>query len=190
MENFYGTGIQIWAGVGPVGITEKKKIFGPIMSNFWGWFFHVFMGQKKEEKKCNVCTKGQFISNAIYGLLTSPKKQTNGRIFLFAFLLFSANKSNSSKFLRESMACQSVFWFYLTFKKLHKMKLKNIFKHFQLWFAPLETPHRGTSLWWLWLVGDGHPRLEIIVPRTLYTVDNFTCQSSIVTIKKLFKKSS
>ena len=30
--DFYGTGIEIWAGFGPVGNTEKK--FGPIMSNF------------------------------------------------------------------------------------------------------------------------------------------------------------
>ena len=29
--SFYGTGIEIWAGFGPVGITEKN---GPIMSNF------------------------------------------------------------------------------------------------------------------------------------------------------------
>ena len=30
--DFYGTGIEIWAGFGPVGITEKK--IGLIMSNF------------------------------------------------------------------------------------------------------------------------------------------------------------
>ena len=41
--SFYGTGIEIWAGFGPVGITEKN---GPIMSNFWGQFFHVLMGKK------------------------------------------------------------------------------------------------------------------------------------------------
>ena len=35
---------------------------------------------------------------------------------MFAFLLFMANKSNSSvQFLGESMARQSAFWFYLTF---------------------------------------------------------------------------
>ena len=32
--DFYGTGIEFWAGFGPVGITEKKQTFGPIMSNF------------------------------------------------------------------------------------------------------------------------------------------------------------
>jgi hypothetical protein len=32
MSNFHGTEIEIWAGFGPVGITEKK--IGPIMSNF------------------------------------------------------------------------------------------------------------------------------------------------------------
>ena len=40
---FYGTGIEIWAGFGLVGITEKN---GKIMSNFGGQFFHVFMGKK------------------------------------------------------------------------------------------------------------------------------------------------
>ena len=40
MSNFYGTEIEIWAGFGPVGNTEKK--IGPIMSVF----FHVFMGKK------------------------------------------------------------------------------------------------------------------------------------------------
>ena len=30
--DFYGTGIEIWAGFWPVGITEKKIV--PIMSNF------------------------------------------------------------------------------------------------------------------------------------------------------------
>ena len=53
--------------------------------------------------------KGQLISKAIYGLLTSPKKQTD-EFVLFAFLLFTANKSNSSSyFLGESMAWQFAF---------------------------------------------------------------------------------
>ena len=59
--------------------------------------------------------KGQLILKAIYGLLTSPKKWTD-EFVLFAFLLFTANKSNSSvRFLGESTARQSAFWFYLTF---------------------------------------------------------------------------
>ena len=42
-----------------------------------------------------VCTKGRrLISKAIYGLLTSPQKLTI-EFVLFAFLLFTANKSNS-----------------------------------------------------------------------------------------------
>ena len=61
-------------------------------------------------------TKSQLISKAIYGLLNSPKKQTD-EFVLFAFLLFTANKSNSSvHFLGESTALQSAFWFYLTFR--------------------------------------------------------------------------
>ena len=46
MGDFYGTEIEIWAGYGPIGSTEIK-VSGPIMSNFWGWFFHVFRGKKK-----------------------------------------------------------------------------------------------------------------------------------------------
>ena len=59
--------------------------------------------------------KGQLISKATYGLLTSPKKQMD-EFVLFAFLLLTVNKSNSSvHFLRESTARQSAFQFYLTF---------------------------------------------------------------------------
>ena len=62
--------------------------------------------------------KGQLISKAIYGLVTSPKKRTD-EFVLFAFLLFTANKSNSSiRFLGESTTCQSAFWFYLTLRYL------------------------------------------------------------------------
>ena len=57
--DFYGTGIEIWAGFGPGGITEKKR-FGPIMSNFLGRFFQVFVGKNKlklNKKHCSVGTK-------------------------------------------------------------------------------------------------------------------------------------
>ena len=61
-------------------------------------------------------SKDQLISKSIYGLLTSPKERTD-EFVLFAFLLFTANKSNSSvRFLGESTACQSAFQFYLTFR--------------------------------------------------------------------------
>ena len=61
----------------------------------------------------NVCSsnirKGQLISKPIYDLLTSPKKRTD-EFDLFAFLLFTANKSNSSvRFFGESTARQSAF---------------------------------------------------------------------------------
>ena len=53
--------------------------------------------------------KGQLISKPIYDLLTSPKKRTE-EFDLFAFLLFTANKSNSSvRFFGESTARQSAF---------------------------------------------------------------------------------
>ena len=59
----------------------------------------------------------QFRKQFTNTLLTSPKKQTDGFV-LFAFLLFTANKSNLSvRFLRESTVRQFSFWFYLTFRR-------------------------------------------------------------------------
>ena len=50
-----------------------------------------------------------FLKLKIHGLLTSSKKRTD-EFDLFAFLLFTANKSNSSVwFLEESTARQSAF---------------------------------------------------------------------------------
>ena len=67
--------------------------------------------------------KGQLISQAIYGQLTSPKKQKD-EFVLFACLLFTSNKSNSSiHFLGESTARQSAFRFYLTFKNSLKVRI-------------------------------------------------------------------
>ena len=53
------TEIEIWAVFGPVGNTEKKNV-GPIMSNFRGRFFHVFMGKiffRFLFKYCSIHTK-------------------------------------------------------------------------------------------------------------------------------------
>ena len=59
--------------------------------------------------------KGHLISKVIYGLPTSFKKRTD-EFDLFAFLLFTENKSNLSvRFFGESMARQSAFQYYLTF---------------------------------------------------------------------------
>ena len=61
--------------------------------------------------------KGQLISKADWRAIDSPKKRTD-KFVLFAFLLFTANKSNSSvRFLGESTAHQSAFRFYLTFSR-------------------------------------------------------------------------
>ena len=43
-EQFFLEQIEIWAGFGTVGRTEKR--IGPIISNFGGQFFHVFIGKK------------------------------------------------------------------------------------------------------------------------------------------------
>ena len=62
--------------------------------------------------------KGQIKPKADWRAIDFSKKRT-GEIVLFAFLLFTANKSNSSvRFLGESTARQSAFRFYLTFTKL------------------------------------------------------------------------
>ena len=69
--------------------------------------------------KMEICifVKGQLISKADWRAIDSPKKQMD-KFVLFAFLLFTANKSNSSVcFLGESTARQSAFQFYLTFSK-------------------------------------------------------------------------
>ena len=42
MGDFYGTGIEIWDGFGPVGITEKKT---------FGRFFSRFCGQRNKKIK-------------------------------------------------------------------------------------------------------------------------------------------
>ena len=59
----------------------------------------------------------------------SPKKWMK-ELVLFAFLLFTANKTNSSvHFLVESTSCPKCFWFYLTFSDLKKFANK-ISEHF------------------------------------------------------------
>ena len=60
-------------------------------------------------------TKGPLILKADLRAIDSPKKRTD-EFILFAFLIFTANKSNwSIRFLGESMVRQSAFRFYLTF---------------------------------------------------------------------------
>ena len=46
MGDFYGTGIETWAGFGPVGITEKKEI----QSNYMQLFRLVFFLKCSSEK--------------------------------------------------------------------------------------------------------------------------------------------
>ena len=50
MEDFYGTGIEIWAGLGPIGSTEKKGL-GQLWATFEGGFF-MFSEGKKNVKSC------------------------------------------------------------------------------------------------------------------------------------------
>ena len=48
MEDFYGTGIEIWAGFGPVGITEKTKIWAHY-EQLIRPFFSLFHGEKNKK---------------------------------------------------------------------------------------------------------------------------------------------
>ena len=49
--DFYGTGIEIWAGFGLVGITEKRKHLGQLYIVTFEAVFSNFCSQKKKEKK-------------------------------------------------------------------------------------------------------------------------------------------
>ena len=59
MGDFFGTGIEIWAGFGPICSTEKKGL-GQLRATFLGDFFK-FSGAKKIKfslkKPCRVRTK-------------------------------------------------------------------------------------------------------------------------------------
>ena len=56
MGDFYGTGIEIWTGFGPVGITERKKILADY-EQLLRLFFLCFHGQKKMKIKNIVASK-------------------------------------------------------------------------------------------------------------------------------------
>ena len=69
-------------------------------------------------KEPAIYSKGQLTPKADWRTIDSSKKQT-GEFVLFAFLLFTANKSNSSVhlFLGKSTARQSAFRDFLIFRK-------------------------------------------------------------------------
>jgi hypothetical protein len=74
------------------------------------------------------CSKGQLILKADWRAIESPKKRTD-EFILFAFLLFTASKSNSFIcFLGESTACQSAFRFYLSFSDRQKIVDSQIYQ--------------------------------------------------------------
>ena len=57
----------------------------------------------------DLLVKGQLVSKADWRAIDSPKKRMD-EFVLFAFLLFMANKTNSSvPFLGESTVCQSAY---------------------------------------------------------------------------------
>ena len=78
---------------------------------------------------------------AIYGLLTSPKKWTD-EFVLFAFLLFTANKSNSSvRFLGEFEDTKKSFRNYLTFSRWAKLVVLFCLGFFECSYTHLNVCH-------------------------------------------------
>ena len=72
----------------------------------------VLMAQQLDWTSMSVlksASKGQIKPKADWHIIDSPKKQTN-EFVLFAFLLFTVNKTNL--FVTAPLSC---FWFYLTF---------------------------------------------------------------------------
>ena len=70
------------------------------------WLLHLWLWH---------CTKGEIKPKADWRAVDFSKKRTN-KFVLFAFWVFTANETNSFvRFLGESTARQSCFWFYLTF---------------------------------------------------------------------------
>ena len=56
MEDFYGTGIEIWAGFEPVAITEKK----PFWTDYEQLLRQVFMGKKGKNRNKNILVSALF----------------------------------------------------------------------------------------------------------------------------------
>ena len=73
--------------------------------------------------------KGHLISKAIYGLLTSSKKQTD-EFVLFAFLLFTANKSNLFIFWENLRLANLLFDFTYSLAEPKSSFIINTTKHF------------------------------------------------------------
>ena len=66
-----------WAG----GAAEKKKGSGPIMSNFLGWVFQLFVAKKKKKKNWKHCS--------VRTEKLHWKKVKKNKFFLGKFLFFS-----------------------------------------------------------------------------------------------------
>ena len=90
--------------------------FWNINNRLFLFFFYFYPLWRRNLYALNIgISKGQLISKVDWRAIDSPKKRTE-EFVLFAFLLFMANKSNSSVcFLGEFTVHQSAFRFYLTF---------------------------------------------------------------------------
>ena len=98
----------------------EKLHFIVTPSNFWQNFEQkiILLTCNNTIRKMNLCfttPKGHIKPKVDWHSVDSPKNCTN-EFVLFAFLLFTPNKTNLFVcFLRESMTRELCFWFYLTF---------------------------------------------------------------------------
>ena len=99
---------MIWAGIGPIGNTEKKK-FGPIMSNFWGQFFHVFGCNKRIQL---------FFENVAASTLKSCIISIWEKIFKKKIAPENMKKSSSNR-AKFTINCVLLYWRHLPARLLY-----------------------------------------------------------------------
>ena len=88
MGDFYGTKIEIWAGFGPIGITEKK--IWADYEQLLRVFFSVFRGEtnvKKFLKHCSLRAK-KVHKMKLKNIFFSENLFKNVNFFFFFFLFF------------------------------------------------------------------------------------------------------
>ena len=75
VEDFYKTGIEIWTGFGPAGITEKKigANYEQLLPTFEASLFMFSWAKKNIQKRCRVCTKMKL--KTIFFLFKKLKKK-------------------------------------------------------------------------------------------------------------------
>ena len=95
IESFLWKKCEIWADLGLVGNSEKK--LGPIMINFWGQFFYVFLGKKTFVLNIVACALKTCIIFQSFQFYTFLRNLTS-YFFADCFLLMSPNLYGQTNF--------------------------------------------------------------------------------------------